>query len=152
MANTNTARWIGGALVAGLVLTAGGCQETEGTVVGPRGATVTSEDGRFSVEIPAGALAEELDITVEEIDCEPADAVDTCYEVGPVGAALLLPARVVYEVDTEMFDELSAEALAVIGEGSQDWTELADPEVETLRGEVSASAVYLSSYALVATE
>ncbi|MEM6991036.1 MAG: hypothetical protein AAF721_11075 [Myxococcota bacterium] len=149
---TTAARWLGGAIVACLATAAGGCQEQEGTTVGPRGATLSSEDGRFSLEIPAGALADELDITITEIDCEPEDAVDICYEVGPVGVALMVPARVTYEVDQAMFEDFSAEELALLGEGSRDWTPLADREVEPTRPSVSANAVYLSSYALVLTE
>lgn len=112
---------------------------------------MTSDDGRFTLEVPAGALAESVEITIDEVDCEPADAVDTCYEVGPVGLALLTPARVIYDVDTAMFDDFQTDDLALVGEGREAWSELADPRFELLEGSVSASAVYLTSYALVVT-
>ncbi|MBL4688713.1 MAG: hypothetical protein JKY37_29260 [Nannocystaceae bacterium] len=151
MSKTNTRRWIGGLIAVCLAGAIGGCEQQDGTVVGPRGATMTSDDGRFTLEVPAGALAESVEITIDEVDCEPADAVDTCYEVGPVGLALLTPARVIYDVDTAMFDDFQTDDLALVGEGREAWSELADPRFELLEGSVSASAVYLTSYALVVT-
>jgi len=153
MRKTTTNRLLRGAAVVTFVAGLTGCQGEEGTPIGPRGGIVSSEDGHFSIEIPGGALIEEVDITIEEIDCElPADAVDTCYEVGPVGMPLLRPATVTYDVGKDMFDIVEAEALAVFSEREEHWDALADREVEVERGVVVASAVYLSAYALVATD
>lgn len=141
-----------GLLLVAAIAAVTGCQETEGTTVGPRGGIVRSDDGRFTLEIPGGALEHAVDITIEEVDCEHEDAVDTCYAVGPVGMPLLQPAKVTYEIEAEMLEDFGVETLTVLVERDEHWDELADRQVRPGQGAVSASAVYLSSYALVAEE
>ncbi len=135
-------------LAAAVLVT--GCSEPEGTMVGPRGGVVVSEDGHFTLEIPEGALDQEVDITIEEVDCDqPESALGPCYEVGPVGMPLLYPGTIVYEVDPEMLEGLQPEELTLLIEREEDWKPLADRRVDMLEAEVTASAVYLSSYAVV---
>lgn len=126
-----------------------GCSEGEGTTVGPRGGVVVSDDGRFTLEIPEGALDQEVDLTIDEVECEQPEAIDTCYEIGPVGLPLLFPATLVYEVDPEALEGLTPEDLTVLTEREEDWKPLADHRVDMAHAEVTASAVYLSSYAVV---
>lgn len=153
----NVINHIAKVLVASMVLTAAvGCsQDEDATTVGPRGGVITSADGRFSVEIPAGALDQDIEITIEQVDCDvdDTDTLAECYEVGPVGLPLLFPAKVTYEVDDSMFELVSEEAIAVAVEKEEHWNLLADRKVEKGgHARVTASAVYLSAYALVATD
>ncbi|MCX4243266.1 hypothetical protein [Paraliomyxa miuraensis] len=136
------------ALAATILMTTG-CSEEEGTVIGPRGGVVVSEDGRFTLEIPEGALEQEVDITIEEVDCETPDAIDTCYEIGPVGLPLLFPGTIIYDVDPAALEGLTPEDLTVLTEREEHWQPLADHRVDMIDAEVTASAVYLSSYAVV---
>jgi len=136
------------AFAAAMILTTG-CNEEQGTPIGPRGGVVASEDGRFTLEIPEGALDHEVDITIEEVECEQPTAIDTCYEIGPVGMPLLFPGTIVYDVDPEELDGLSAEELTVLTEREEDWKPLADHRIDMAHAQVTASAVYLSSYAVV---
>ena len=138
------------ALAAAVLVT--GCDEGDGTTVGPRGGMIVSDDGRFSIEIPGGALEHDVEITIDEVDCMQPEAIGPCYEVGPVGLPLLFPGEVVYELDAEMMEGLSAEQLAVLVEREDDWKPLADHRVDMADEIVTASAVYLSSYAVVTTE
>jgi hypothetical protein len=66
-----------------------------------------------------------------------------------VGTPLLFPAEVIYEVDPEMFDHFRPDELAVMVEKANKWNYLADRHVDAEIQIVSASAVYLSSFALV---
>ena len=134
------------ALVAVVSMT--GCSEEEGTTIDARGGIVVSDDGRFSLEIPPGALDQPVDITIDAVECEQHDAVGPCYEVGPIGMPLLFPGEVVYELDAEVMNDLDPEDLMVLTERDEDWKPLADHDVDT-DGFVTASAVYLSSYAVV---
>jgi hypothetical protein len=113
---------------------------------------VVSEDGRFTLEIPEGALDQEVDITIDEVECEQPTAIGTCWEVGPIGLPLLFPGTIVYEIDPEELDGLSPEELTVLTEREQDWKPLADHRIDMADAEVTASAVYLSSYAVVVME
>lgn len=125
-----------------------GCSE-EGITVDARGGTIISDDGRFSLEIPPGALDQAVDITIEQVPCEQDHAVGPCYEVGPVGLPLLLPGTVVYELDAEALDDLDPETLTVLTVREEDWKPLPDHHVDMGDEIVTASAVYLSSYAVV---
>lgn len=127
-----------------------GCEQVEGETIGPRGGVVLSDDGQFSVEIPAGALDEEIEVTLHAVDCGAQDALAGCYEVGPVGLPLRRPAQVVYEVDAQMMETFGPDELAVVVENEDAWDVLADRRVDLDDITVSASAVYLSSFALVA--
>ena len=133
-----------------LAFAAVGCDAGDGETIGPRGGVVVSDDGLFSLEIPEGALETEVEITIEQVECDRADALANCYEVGPVGLPLLFPAEVVYEVDEQMLQTFEGHELAVMSEKADDWNYLADRDVDTEEVTVSASAVYLSSFALVA--
>lgn len=137
-------------LAAAVLVT--GCSEGEGTTVGPRGGVVVSDDGRFTLEIPAGALDQEVDITIEEVDCDPPTAIDACYEIGPVGMPLLFPGTIVYDVDPDNLEGFGPEELTVLTEREEDWKPLADHRVDMAQAQVTASAVYLSSYAVVVVE
>ncbi len=133
-----------------LALVTAGCDDSDGETIGPRGGVVVSDDGLFSLEIPEGALDAEVEITIEQVPCHRADALANCYEVGPVGLPLLFPAEVVYEVDERMLETFEGHELAVMTEKADDWNYLADRDVDPEEVTVSASAVYLSSFALVA--
>lgn len=141
----NWRRW---ALAATTLVSVTGC-EAEGETIGPRGGVLVSDDGRFSLEIPPGALDQEIEITLQAVPCGRADALVECYEVGPVGLPLQFPAEVVYEVDEVMMETFGADELAVVVEKEDDWNLLADRKVDRDDATISASVVFLSSFALV---
>lgn len=138
------------ALSAALLMT--GCSEEEGTTIDARGGIVISDDGRFSLEIPEGALDQPVDITIEQVECDQPSVVGPCYEVGPVGMPLLFPGTIVYELDAGAMDDIDPEELTVLTEREMDWKPLADHRVDMGDEIVTASAVYLSSYAVVVEE
>jgi N-acetylneuraminic acid mutarotase len=61
----------------------GGSGTTNG--IGPAGGTVTSSDAMASVTIPAGALSQEIAITVEAVSSPVSGNIGTAYEFGPSG-------------------------------------------------------------------
>jgi len=131
------------------LLALGACEQGSDSV-GPRGGTIVSEDGRFSLDIAPGALESDVDIRIEEIPCRgmDVDAVGPCYQVTPKGMGFLLPARVTFELDGSMHDGVPAEELALIVAHGSEWTVMADRSVDLEDGTISASAVYLSSFAV----
>lgn len=137
-------------VVCALTLLAGaaaGC-DAQGETVGFRGGTVVSEDGRFALEIPQGALDHEIEIVIDEVECDV--ALDgTCYEVHPLGTAFLKPARATYELGGM---DMNPEAMALVVERESDWNKLADRNVDLEDEVVAASAMYLSAFAVVSIE
>ncbi|MBC8073513.1 MAG: hypothetical protein IAG13_34650 [Deltaproteobacteria bacterium] len=131
------------------IVAATGCQEA-GETIGPRGGTVVSDDGRFSLEIAPGALEHDVDITITAADCDAmgVTAVGPCYTVGPRGTGFLFPAKVTYELDGEL-ELAELDELAVSTRREHNWKLLADRVVDVEDGTLTASAVYLSSFAIV---
>lgn len=136
-------------LVVLTLLALSGC-ESGGDTIGPRGGTIVSEDGRFSVEIRPGALEDDLEIAIAEVECTSmhVDAVGPCYEVSPAGVGFLFPATVTFELDGEMHDGVPVDDLALLVARGPEWTVLADRHLDVEDGTISASAVYLSSFAV----
>jgi uncharacterized protein YjdB len=78
----------------------------EGVVIGPAGGTVTSADGTLVLEVPAGALAQEVDIVVEKLDDaaflgDPFFIPGTAFQVRPDALQLLQQARVRIRYDAD---------------------------------------------------
>lgn len=133
-----------------IALTLGtGCTEYEGDLVGPRGGVVMSEDGHFMLEIPAGALEQPIEITIDEVECQRPESVGPCYELGPIGLPLLTPGRITYALGPEMLDGVDIDELGLLAERDDGWSRLADREVDRKDEIVTGSAVYLSAFEIV---
>ena len=138
-------------LAATAISAAAGCH-TDTQTVGPMGGLVVSEDGRFSLEIPAGALDRDVDISIEEVECERSESMGPCYDVQPRGTAFVYPAELAYEIGDMDLADVEPGSLGVIAERDDGWRVLADREVDTDDEVVYASAMYLSTFALVPVE
>lgn len=145
------AKLVKGGLMASLLLTAVGCDNSadDSTAIGPRGGIVTSEDGRVTLEVPAGALADEVEISIERIEDAPEGSVGPAYAIEPYGLTFSQPAELTYDASHGMQADVSDCAL-VIEHDEQRWNDLADRDVDPSLGEVTASVLYLSTIAIVA--
>jgi len=130
------------ALLVAVALT--GCDSEEGTRVDERGGTVTSDDGRVTLSIPAGALADEVAIRIVESEALPEDAGGPAYEIQPIGVTFSFPAELAYTVDGNMNEDTHL----VVARDDQ-WNALADHEVDLNNLEVTASVLYTSTIGLV---
>ncbi len=127
--------------------TAVGC-DAGGEIVGPRGGTLVSDDGRFSVDIPAGALTREVELSIEEVECAFGEAIGSCYAVLPLGTTFLFPAEVAYEVaDMNVSDDVG-----VVAQAADGWRVLPDRDVDLDDAVVYGSAMYLTEYGLASVE
>ncbi len=143
------------ALVASVLaggLTAG-C-DAEGEEIGSRGGIVVSEDGRFSVEIAPDALDHTVDVTITTVTCGTMTerAVGPCYAVGPRGTAFLFPAKISVELDDDTLEGVPASRLALSSRRELRWDLLADRDVDIEDGTISASASYLSAFAVITVD
>ncbi len=134
----------------------GGCDQGSGTPVGPEGGVVVSEDGRLSLEIPAGALDETLDISIHAVEDGPEGdhSAIRAYAIEPLGTPLVLPARVEYDWTVDPVDTLSSASGSMddptlVIERGPEWRQLADRDIDLDAGYVSASAHYLGVVAVV---
>lgn len=146
------ARTLGNALAAVSLLvvaaSATGCDGAEeGTTVGPRGGVITSDDGRVTLDIPAGALVDEVAIRIVEATDVPDDAVGPAYEVQPYGLTFIAPAELAYDVSGGM--DVDPDAVRLVVERETEWNALADRNVDMDDLEVTASMLYSATIAIV---
>ncbi len=132
---------------AALATLAVGC-DSAGETIGPRGGSLASDDGRFSLDIPAGALDADVDLSIEEVECELSTALGSCYKVLPVGTTFSLPVEVAYEVA----DMKVSEDVGVVAQAADGWRVLPDRDVDLEDAVVYGSAMYLSEYGLAKVE
>jgi hypothetical protein len=140
------------ALSVALLLTVAACDDAS-TIVGPEGGVVSSPDGRVALMIPAGALEEEIAISIEEIDDGPEGAVGPTYEITPRLTTLRAPADIVYafELDAEQRQLPLADMsnARIVTETADGWAPLPDHEIDLEEHTAIASVLYFSSYSIV---
>lgn len=88
---------------------AGSTTSAAGDPIGPDGGFVTSQDGSFSVEIPAGALQETVDISVGTVDpaslgIEASALAGPVYDLQPSGLGFSQPVTLVRRMPADDFD------------------------------------------------
>ena len=141
-----------------LTLAATGCDEQTGDTVGAEGGQIVSDDGRVTLDIPAGALASDVEITIEAVDADLDGAIGDAYRIEPAGLVLSFPAELTFDVISDeagdafdLADAVSAmEKLALVIDKGDHWDRLADHTFDRDAGYVSASALYFGTFALTA--
>lgn len=128
--------------------TVAGCDPSGDDVVGPEGGTIVSRDGRLTIEIPAGALDEAIELAIEEVEQLPEGALGPAYEVLPVGTVFHAPIHVLYDYGARGMD-VDADAITLVAERTDRWSVLADRVVFEDESLVSASSLYLSAFCIV---
>lgn len=116
---------------------AGGCDE--GELIGPEGGVVVSDDGRLQLEVPAGALSDEVAISihaidaVDDLDDEPVGTV-RAYAIEPALTQLSLPATVEYQWSHAMdSDSLAREGAVADADVTE--VDITDPQLVIERGD-----------------
>lgn len=67
--------------------------------LGSPGGTVTSADGRLTVHIPAGALAQATTVSVQEITNTAPNGIGSAYRLGPSGSVFAVPVAITFRAD-----------------------------------------------------
>ena len=132
------------------------CDAGEGTAIGPEGGVVVSDDGRLTLEIPAGALDEVVEVSIHAVEDGPADAAAIrAYAIEPRGTTLVLPAHVEYDwaaqadADALTLEGATVEDPALVMERGTQWRALADRSIDVDAGYVSGSAHYFGVVAVI---
>lgn len=141
---------ISGFAVASTLAT--GCDSGPGTPMGEGGGEVWSADGRMVLDVPPGALDQEITIAITDGgDCM--DGGSVCYGFEPYGLALAVPARLTYFLDpagpAASFESLAGAAVFGTWDGTGTWSRLADREVDVEAGTVSSTVVVLGDVSVV---
>ncbi len=116
------------------------CGLASNAVIGPEGGVIVSEDGRLSLEIPEGALADPTEVSVELTPCEH-EALADCYVVGPTEVQFSRPVVVVYEAgELASMDEVS-----LLYKGASGWMRMADAQIDREDEIVMGTIMFTSS-------
>ncbi|MEM7154491.1 MAG: hypothetical protein AAF799_16710 [Myxococcota bacterium] len=134
------------ALLASTFVT--GCDALESDGIGPEGGIVVSEDGRMALEVPAGALEETVDISIEMVPGPQGSAADL-YVIEPMGLAFSFPAELIYDYDDDMLGQAAPDSLSLVTQREASWNYLADQLVDDEDQTVSASLMTLSNVTVV---
>lgn len=137
-------------------------------VIGPEGGTITSRDGRLTLTFPPGALSEDTEITIKEID--PNDlppefdgiVADSAYQLEPDGLEFAVPATATLMLDEDPVQDdgaLQTEGVLLLTSSDGELEILVnltqdvngDADTTTVSGELShfSSLVEISSDVLV---
>jgi hypothetical protein len=105
-----------------------------------------SGDGHLVLDVPENALEDEIEMFVEETECNVSD--DTCYRVEPVGTLLGVPAIVSLEYDVEDLGDIEPADLAIAIQKEGSWERLPDRVIDPEEGTISGTTLFLSTIAL----
>ncbi|MCR9163636.1 MAG: hypothetical protein ACE37F_15485 [Nannocystaceae bacterium] len=133
------------------------CDGAAGTPIGPEGGVVVSDDGRLTLEIPAGALDGVVDVSIHAVEDGPegGESAIRAYALEPMGTTLILPATVEYDwtalssADALSLEGSTLEDPTLVMERGAQWRALADHTVDTDAGYVAGSAHYFGTVAIV---
>ena len=125
-----------------------GCDLAAGDQIGRDGGVVVSDDGRMSLEIPAGALDQNVEITIEAVP-GPDGSASELYVMEPMGLVFERPVVVSFDYDDETLGDAEADDLTMVAQRDADWAYLGDQLVDDEDQTVSASLMALSAITLL---
>ncbi|MBI5524907.1 MAG: hypothetical protein HY897_01090 [Deltaproteobacteria bacterium] len=130
----------------------GGCavDDGSGTEVGSEGGTVVSEGKAVSIEIPAGALDESVNIEIHENASAPEGHIGPAWEFLPDGQKFLKPITIaVTYSSTDLPSDVDESDLRLATVVDSTWTRLDGSEVDTSANTVTATTDHFSTYGLI---
>ncbi|MCX4241116.1 hypothetical protein [Paraliomyxa miuraensis] len=130
-----------------------GCDvlDLEGEGIGSEGGVVVSDDGRMALSIPAGALEQNVEITIEVVP-GPEGAASDLYVIEPMGLTFDRPVVLTFDYDDEMLGDADADALTMVAHREADWAYLGDQRIDDGDQTLSASLMALSAVTVVIDE
>ena len=118
--------------------------------IGAAGGDVTSDDGKFKVTIPAGALAADTDIGIQPIENKAFGGVGASYELTPDGQQFAQPVTLSFTYTDADLAGSAPEALAVAFQTLEGYWQLVDDiSVDTVAKTVSATTPHFTRFASV---
>jgi hypothetical protein len=114
------------------------------------GGKLSTPDGVFTVTIPAGALAGDTQITIEEVASPAAGAIGKTYDIGPSGTQFAMPATLAFKyggLDLQGNDPSSLEVATIV---SGEWVALMGDAIDTSTQVVIGTTMHLSPYGIQA--
>ena len=116
--------------------------------IGPLGGTLGI--GGVSVAIPAGALDQEIVVSITPIAAPFPGSVGQAYEIGPTGTQFKLPIAIAFAYTLGQLGGQPPAGFAVSTVAGNAWQALSSPALDPDALTISGTTMHLSPYALVA--
>jgi hypothetical protein len=121
-----------------------------GSAVGPAGGTVTALDGNVALDFPAGALSDEIDISVESVDDLSAlPAPDSLlpgsvYNFGPDGTQFDIPVelKIAYNSVPDDFEESQLTILKLVDDAWHSLPSMVDVVEKVVTANIESFSLY----------
>jgi hypothetical protein len=125
--------------------------ETDGIVMqnnfGPSGGTITSSDGKFKVEIPAGAIATATVVTVQEITNTLPLGTGSSYRVLPADLKISKPVTITLAYEETELDGLDEDALDLATQDNNGtWKRIKNTQLNKTNKTLVAESDHLGDY------
>ncbi len=115
--------------------------------IGPAGGQLASADGGLRLEIPEGALADEVELSIEQLTSAAPHGVGNAYRLAPEGQTFLAPVQLTFAFASEL---TSPGGLGVAFRSqAEDWRVLRSREVDPASRTVTVSTTHFSEWALI---
>ncbi len=131
-----------------LATTTTGCDAMDADSIGVGGGVVVSADGRMALEIPAGALHQETEISIQVAQA-PQGSMSSMYVIEPMGLTFDKPATLVFDYDDQTLADHDAQNLTIVAHRETNWTYLGEQQVDDEDQTVSASLLALSTVTVI---
>jgi hypothetical protein len=128
--------------------TPNGAPTTE--TIGAGGGSVASSDGAFTLNVPAGALAADTDITIQPVTNTAWGGIGASYQLTPDGLTFSQPVELVFDIAPEDLAGSVSEALDVAFQDDAGfWFIVKDGSYDSGSGTFSCTTTHFSSYTAI---
>ena len=118
--------------------------------IGPSGGSITSDDGLVDLNIPAGALSKNTDISIQSVTNECPGSLGLAYDLTPNGLKFSVPASLTFHYTDSLVNGTDPLILYSVFQDSLNQWEVndADKEVDSVGKTVSFDVSHFTIYAM----
>lgn len=118
-------------------------------VIGPEGGEIKTANGKIKLKFPAGALAKNTEITIEEIAAISDASSGNSFQLLPEGLQFKQPVKLTFKYDEQNLSESDAEDFTIITENNDgDFQFKLLAKIDTLTKTVSTDISHFSKWSL----
>lgn len=119
-------------------------------IIGAAGGTLSSSDGSFSIDIPAGALASDTDITIQPITNTAWGGIGGGYRLTPDGLTFAVPVDLVFAVAPQDLAGSHPDFLDVAFQTSEGFWQIVETfAYDDAAGTFTVSTTHFTDYSLI---
>lgn len=126
----------------------GGSAADAGKRIGAAGGTLSSADGRLTLEVPPGAVSKETLFTIAPTSSAPSGYIGTAYEIGPSGLRTKAPLRLIFRYPEKLPQDVLPAALFVATVVRDQWKPLLPRALDTDKRTLESITFHLSRFAV----